>query len=249
LTLQLCFAVRTYESASQLNHQANANDDAIAVECIQIKKDFGTGSIRTQAVSGKMTFLVGPSGCGKTTLISIIGGLLTPTAGEVKLFGKSLASFSKGKLADYRSTTIGFIFQQFNLLPTLSAVENAAVSLVIQGEWFGAAIKKATLILETLEMGPHLYKLPKELSGGQQQRVAIARAVVHAPKLIICDEPTASLDSTAGQQVMTLLRDVAVQPDRAVLIVTHDTRILSYADRIVKIADGRIAPEMNFPKE
>lgn len=228
-----------------------------AVECFGIKKDFGSGTIRTQvlkgidfqAQSGKMTFLVGPSGCGKTTLISIIGGLLTPTAGEVRLFGKSLSSFSKGTLADYRSTNIGFIFQQFNLLPTLSAVENAAVSLVIQGEWFGPAIKKAAVILETLELGAHLNKLPKQLSGGQQQRVAIARAIVHHPRLIICDEPTASLDATAGQQVMTILRDVAVQPDRAVLVVTHDTRILSYADRIVKIADGRILPDTIAPKE
>jgi putative ABC transport system ATP-binding protein len=217
-----------------------------AVRCRGIIKEFGQGEARTRVLKGinldvnigQMTFLIGPSGCGKTTLISIIAGLLTPEAGTVELFGQSLNKLRGGRLVDYRGKAIGFIFQQFNLLPALTAAENAAVPLLAQGVPARKAIPMANALLERLGMGAQTKKFPSQLSGGQQQRVAICRALVHQPKLIICDEPTASLDAETGRTVMELLRDVAVDKDRAVIVVTHDNRIYSFADRIVAMSDG-----------
>jgi len=226
----------------------NALESELAVCCRGIVKDFGSGQALTHVLRGvdldvrfgEKTFLVGQSGCGKTTLISIIAGLLTATEGSLNVLGEDLRKLRGGRLVDFRSKNLGFIFQQFNLLPSLNAAENAAVPLVGQGMAFSKAVKLATEMLEKLEMGVHARKYPSQLSGGQQQRVAISRALLHNPRLVICDEPTASLDAEAGQAVMKLLSTLAASNDRAVIIVTHDTRIFSFADRIAYMADGKI---------
>jgi putative ABC transport system ATP-binding protein len=189
---------------------------------------------------GQLTLLVGPSGCGKTTLISIIAGLLDPTDGEVSVLGEDLRRLTGRWLVRFRGKNIGFVFQQYNLLPALTAAENAAVPLVIAGQPRRQAVAKATEVLESVGLSDKLTSLPEQLSGGQQQRVAIGRALVHEPRLLVCDEPTAALDAQSGRTVMELLRKVAVQPDRAVIVVTHDNRVFDFGDRIVHMNDGRI---------
>lgn len=187
-----------------------------------------------------MNFLVGPSGCGKTTLISVIGGILSCEEGELDVLGHDLRTLRNGKLAEFRLNYLGFIFQQFNLLPALNAEENASLPLVAQGVSNKRAERLARELLERLGLKGQTKKMPSQLSGGQQQRVAIARALVHEPKLLICDEPTASLDAASGHTVMELLRDVALEGDRSVIVVTHDNRIFDFADRISRMADGTI---------
>lgn len=219
-----------------------------AARCRGVVKEFGSGQAKIRVLqgidldihAGETTFLVGPSGCGKTTLISVIAGLLRPNEGTVELFGEKTSKMPSGKLVRFRSTELGFIFQQFNLLPALTAAENAAVPLVVQGMSLGKAVRKSSELLERLEMGRHKAKYPNQLSGGQQQRIAIARALVHEPRLVICDEPTASLDAQTGHAVMTMLQELASAPGRAVVVVTHDSRIYSFADRIVTMSDGQI---------
>src|SRR5262249_27185248 len=217
--------------------------------CRGLTKDFGTGDTRIAALQGidlevalgEMTLLVGPSGCGKTTLISVMAGILEPGGGEVEVLGTDLGKLSPRQLVEFRRQNVGFIFQQYNLLPALTAAENVAVPLLIAGQPRRKAVAKATALLETLGLGKRATALPSQLSGGQQQRVAIARALVHEPRLLVSDEPTAALDAHTGQTVMELLRGVALQPDRAVLVVTHDNRVFHFGDRIVHMDDGRIA--------
>ena len=192
---------------------------------------------------GRLTMLVGPSGCGKTTLLSILSGTLTPTSGSVEVMGERLEQMSNAALVRFRRRRIGFIFQQYNLIATLNAAENAAIPLIADGVPWEDAIARSGKLLDYLGLGPHKLKLPKQLSGGQQQRVAIARALAHEPSLVVCDEPTAALDAEAGQAVMGLLDDAATDPSRAVLVVTHDDRIYRFADRIVRMEDGRIVGE------
>lgn len=184
--------------------------------------------------------LVGPSGCGKTTLLSAIAGTLKVESGAIHVFGSPLEKMSNSALTDFRAKNIGFIFQQFNLIPTLSVAENVGVPLLIQGYSNRVAIKRAREILEKVGLGDRWKERPNKLSGGQQQRVAIARALVHEPPLVICDEPTAALDARNGEIVLDLFREVARSANRAVIIVTHDNRILSYADRIARMDDGEI---------
>ena len=191
--------------------------------------------------------LVGPSGCGKTTLISIIAGILTPTGGEVEIYGTPITQVSDAEKVAFRRRNVGFIFQQYNLLPALTAAENAAIPLVAAGMPMARAAGSASAILERIGMGAHRAKLPNQLSGGQQQRVAIARALVHAPRLIVCDEPTAALDAESGQTVLEILKDAALASDRAIIVVTHDTRIYSFADRIASMEDGRIRAVRTAP--
>lgn len=225
-----------------------ATSNSIAVECRGLGKDFGAGNTAVRALidvdlsvlAGELTLLVGPSGCGKTTLISIIAGLLRPTAGDVDVFGQTQSQFSPQRLVRFRAKNIGFVFQQYNLLPALSAVENVAVPLLIARVPRRTALHKARALLDAVDLGARADALPRQLSGGQQQRVAIARALVHEPRLLVCDEPTAALDARSGQTVLELIRRVAVQNDRAVIVVTHDSRIFSYGDRIVSMADGRV---------
>jgi putative ABC transport system ATP-binding protein len=185
-----------------------------------------------------MTLLVGPSGCGKTTLISIIAGLLNPTAGEIQVLGKSLDGMKGREKTSFRSEHVGFVFQQYNLLPALTAAENAAIPLIIAGWGHQRAVQKASQCLEQVGLGSRTGSYPAQLSGGQQQRVAIARSLVTDPKLIVCDEPTAALDAKSGQTVMQLMRQVALLPDRAVIVVTHDSRVFSFGDRIAEMEDG-----------
>ena len=228
---------------------AMSNSTPNAVVCSGLVKEFNDGSqtlqvlrgIDTHFASGQLSLLVGPSGCGKTTLISIIAGTLSATQGEVSVFGQSLTAMTRSQLVRFRRETVGFIFQQFNLLPTLTAAENASVALAAAGTRKRLAIERASDMLNRLGLGDHLKKLPSQLSGGQQQRVAIARALVHEPRLVVCDEPTAALDAKTGHTVMELLREVAVAKDRACIVVTHDSRIFDLADRIVQMEDGKVS--------
>lgn len=218
------------------------------IRCRGVTKEFGTRDTRTIALrgvdldvrAGSMTLLVGPSGCGKTTLISIIAGLLTPTQGDVSVMGRDLRKMRSGDLVRFRRDNIGFVFQQYNLLPSLNATENAAVPLLVQDKSRAQAFAAAAEMLEAVGLGERKLSLPSQLSGGQQQRVAIARALVHQPKLLVCDEPTAALDAHSGRTVMELLRRVAIQSDRAVIVVTHDSRVFEFGDRIVHMDDGKI---------
>lgn len=224
------------------------NGTPAAIQIKQIVKEFGAGSqtirvlhgIDVDIRSGELTFLVGESGSGKTTMISIIAGILFPTEGSVNVFGEDIYGLSDNDLVRFRLDTIGFIFQQYNLIPTLTAEENAAVPLVAAGMKRGPAVERGYAMLEKLNIADQAKKLPKQLSGGQQQRVAIARALVHEPRLVVCDEPTAALDARSGRRVMDLLREVALAEDRAVIIVTHDNRVFDLADRILVMEDGRI---------
>ncbi len=220
----------------------------VAVSCQQLLKVFDAGDqqvialdhVDLEILQGELLMLVGPSGCGKTTLISVIAGILDQDAGVCELFGQNLAAMrSKDKLR-FRAQHIGFVFQAFNLLPALTLTENVSVPLIINGVKRSIAERKAQEILAAVGLGKRMGNLPAQLSGGQQQRVAIARALVHSPKLIVCDEPTSALDHETGQTVMHLLKDVAMQQDRALVIVTHDARIFGFADRIAEMDDGRV---------
>ena len=223
-----------------------ATDSAIRLK--GVTKAFGTGDSKTLALDdvtldlpyGELVLLVGPSGCGKTTLISIAAGLLDPTAGEVEVLGKNLTRMSGTRKVNFRGQYIGFVFQQYNLLPAMNAVENACVPLLIAGWSRRAALAKATEVMEKVGLGNRMKSFPDQLSGGQQQRVAIARALVHDPKILVCDEPTAALDAASGRTVMGLIKEVALQEDRAVIVVTHDSRVYDFGDRIVEMADGRV---------
>ncbi len=219
-----------------------------AISVRGITKDFVTADtplrvlhgIDLEIQAGELTYLVGESGSGKTTLISIIAGILYPTDGGVTVFNTDIYALSDNDLVRFRLANIGFIFQQYNLIPTLTAAENAAVPLIASGMKRSEAVARGQAMLEKLNIGNQGHKLPRQLSGGQQQRVAIARALVHEPRLIVCDEPTAALDAKSGRRVMDLLREVALSPDRSVIIVTHDNRIFDLADRILIMEDGRI---------
>jgi len=221
---------------------------APAVRARNLRKDFGEGPTRVEvlrgvnfdAFQGQLTFLVGPSGCGKTTLISVIAGLLDSSGGEVELFNQNTEKFSGTERILFRRKNLGFVYQQYNLLPALTAAENAAVPLLAAGIRRREAVDLAESVLEKLGMGNRLDTLPNKLSGGEQQRVALARALVHEPRLILCDEPTAALDHATGESVMQLLAENAVHPERAVIVVTHDTRVFHHADAIAHMDDGRI---------
>lgn len=220
----------------------------IAVRCENLTKTYDTGeqkvialnSVNLNILLGELMMLIGPSGCGKTTLISVIAGILDQDEGVCELFGENLLTMkSKDKLR-FRAEKIGFVFQAFNLLPSLNAAENVSIPLIINGEKRDVAKRKAIEVLERVGLGDRWKSLPSQLSGGQQQRVAIARALIHSPKLIVCDEPTSALDHASGHNVMTLLKEIALHKDRALVIVSHDSRIFSFADRIAEMDDGCI---------
>ena len=219
-----------------------------AVETRGIKKYFGSGETRVEALRetdfdarfGELTFVVGPSGSGKTTLLSVVAGLLDHDEGSLHVLDADMGALSNAERLRFRRQNIGFLFQQYNLLPALTAVENVAVPLIANGIPRRPAEERAATLLETVGLGPRMQAVPSELSGGQQQRVALARALVHNPKLVICDEPTAALDHKTGDAVMALLAEHALNPERAVVVVTHDTRVLEFGDRIAYMDDGRI---------
>ena len=219
-----------------------------AVACTGLTKSFGSGDaqvhvlrgVDVEVAPGEITLLVGPSGCGKTTLISIIAGLLEPTSGDVCIFDRRLGDLRGDALVAFRARMIGFVFQQYNLLPALTAAENASLPLLVQGRRRREAIREAREMLAAVGIGDKADARPAQLSGGQQQRVAIARALIHRPRLLVCDEPTAALDAESGRTVMELLRRVGLDADRAVIVVTHDSRVYRYGDRIIEMGDGRV---------
>jgi putative ABC transport system ATP-binding protein len=190
---------------------------------------------------GEVVALEGPSGSGKTTLLSILGCILTPTGGRVVIDGTAVDPQRPERLPEIRKKSIGFVFQQFNLFPALTALENVEYALNIKGRRGREARAEAERALEAVGLGDRLRFLPRDLSGGQKQRVAIARALAGAPAVLLADEPTANLDSHAGGQVLDLFRDLAQRENRALLIVTHDPKVRTIADRVLSIRDGRIA--------
>jgi putative ABC transport system ATP-binding protein len=238
----------TSQVSSTTDHGQVTTDKEIAIACTNVVKDFGDGDTKVRALHGidvdiyasELTLLIGPSGCGKTTLISIIAGLLNPTQGDINLFGTPQSKLRGRELVRFRAKSVGFVFQQYNLLPALTATENVAVPLLIQGMQRPEALKIARGVLAEVDLEQRADQFPSQLSGGQQQRVAIARALVHQPRLLVCDEPTAALDGKSGQTVMELIKKVAVQPGRAVIVVTHDQRVFRWGDRIIEMADGRV---------
>ncbi|MBR9971459.1 ABC transporter ATP-binding protein [Magnetospirillum sulfuroxidans] len=218
------------------------------VSCRALTKTYGQGDTAVQALrgvdfdaaAGEVVMLVGPSGCGKTTLLSVIAGVLDCDGGACQVLGHDLRGESAAAKTRLRRHGIGFVFQSFNLVPTLSVAENVAVPLLIQGEKRRLALERAREALVPVGLADKALALPAQLSGGQQQRVAIARAIVHQPPLIVCDEPTSALDHRTGDQVVALLRQLAQHHQCCLLVVTHDNRIFSYADRIAEMDDGHI---------
>jgi putative ABC transport system ATP-binding protein len=209
---------------------------------------FGRGAAMVQALdsvdlwlsAGEVTLMVGPSGSGKTTLLMIAGAMLTPTSGRVSLEGAVLNTQNVGELAQLRLMRIGFVFQSFNLFPSLTALENVALPAALAGVRKHRRNKRAAALLERLGLGRRSAHLPEELSAGEKQRVALARALINDPPLVLADEPTANLDSVSGHQVLELFRDIASHEGRAVLVVTHDSRLISQGDRVLRLEDGRL---------
>ncbi|MGR8940805.1 MAG: ABC transporter ATP-binding protein [Gammaproteobacteria bacterium] len=224
------------------------SDTSLAVFCRQVVKTYDTGSQKITALQGidlevhlgELMMLVGPSGCGKTTLISVMAGILDQDSGTCTVFGKDLVKLKNDEKLKFRAKNIGFVFQSYNLLPTLSAAENVSIPLIINGMKRSTAVRKAVDVLAQVGLGDRADALPTQLSGGQQQRVAIARALIHSPRLIVCDEPTSALDHETGKHVLELLKSVAVDSSRALVIVTHDARIFEFADRIAQMDDGKV---------
>lgn len=221
------------------------------LEAANVTKDLGSGAAKVQALKGvslslnggELTLLMGPSGSGKTTLLSILGCMLSPTEGTVRLCERSTAGLDPEELARLRREHIGFVFQSFHLFPTLSATDNVRLALDVRGDRSRTAKVRAREALAKVGLAHKIKAYPRELSGGEQQRVAIARAIVGNPSIILADEPTAALDGANGQAVMKLLAEIARERGHAVLIVTHDPRLLPFADRVVHIEDGRIIAE------
>ncbi|MEJ2590221.1 MAG: ABC transporter ATP-binding protein [Candidatus Thiodiazotropha sp.] len=219
-----------------------------AVRCRGLAKSYGEGSARVAALrgldlevqAGELLMLVGPSGCGKTTLISILAAILAADEGECEVLGRDLRRMNEADKVAFRRKSVGFVFQTFNLLPALTAVENVALPLLIAGVPRAAALSEARRRVESVGLAARAEALPGRLSGGQQQRIAIARALIHDPELLICDEPTSSLDHTAGSDMMKLLRNTGRTGHRALVVVTHDTRIVEFGDRVVHMDDGRV---------
>lgn len=226
---------------------------SLAVRCQNLTKTYDTGgqivtalnNINLEITMGELMMLVGPSGCGKTTLISVIAGILNQDSGLCEIFGINLQKLSNKEKLNFRARNIGFVFQTFNLLPALNAAENVSIPLIINGVKRSIAERKAIELLTQVGLGDRWKSLPSQLSGGQQQRVAIARALIHNPKLIVCDEPTSALDHESGRNVMNLLKAVALQKDRSLVIVTHDARIFEFADRVAEMDDGHIIKVRN----
>lgn len=224
------------------------NGKKICVKVENVSKTFGQGGeqvhalkgINLEVYEGELVMIVGPSGCGKTTLLSVIAGTLHFDSGTVNVLENKLETLSNKALTSFRSKNIGFIFQLFHLIPTLTVIENACIPLIIQGKTRANAYIETQDILDQVGIGDKADKLPRQISGGQQQRVAMARAIVHKPAIVICDEPTSALDFETGTKVMEILKHIAQTHKRSVIVVTHDHRIFKYADRVVEMDDGAI---------
>ena len=224
-----------------------------ALRCTGVTRSFASSAgpvpvlrgIDLDAREGEVLFLVGPSGCGKTTLITVIAGLLRRDGGACCVLGEDQERMGKARAAAFRRAHIGFVFQAYNLIPTLSIAENVSVPLLLNGRNGAEARRDAVDVLASVGLADKADERPARLSGGQQQRVAIARAIVHAPRLIVCDEPTSALDHSNGQQVMRLLRRLSREKGATLIVVTHDHRIYDYADRIAEMDDGRVVRVSN----
>lgn len=235
------------QSSSRISSKGSTSISAV-VQCKGIEKVFVTPEVETYALrgvdlsvsAGEFMMLVGPSGCGKTTLISIIAGILHHDRGGCTVFDKDFMTMSQDDLLRFRGENIGFIFQSFNLIPTLSVVENVSIPLLINGMNRQQALSKAHDILCEVGLFEKAMSFPGPLSGGQQQRVAIARALVHSPRLVICDEPTSALDQETGHKILELMHTINRKLKTTFIVVTHDSRIFSYADRIAHMNDGTI---------
>ncbi len=221
---------------------------ATAIQAVTINKWFGEGEARTHAVKdasfeanfGEMLYVVGPSGSGKTTMLSMISGILRPNSGTVRIEGADIWSLASDALADFRLHRIGFVFQDYHLFPRLSTAENVAMPLILQHREWDAALTEAVRNLEIVGLKERAQLAPVKLSGGEQQRVAIARAIVSRPDILILDEPTASLDGDTGRNIVRFVREQILNDKRCIVIVTHDSRIYEFADRIMRMEDGRI---------
>ncbi len=223
----------------------------ITIECKNIKKSFVSGNKEIQVLHNvdltahekEMIMLMGPSGSGKTTLISIIGGILEQDSGECLVLSQSINQMPSKEKTKFRGENIGFLFQHFILIPTLNALENAAIPLLCTGASRSIAFEKAKSLLIQMGLENEIYKKPTQLSGGEQQRVAIARAFIHNPKIVLCDEPTSFLDIERGKKIMDILQATKDKNNCTIIVVTHDPRILDFADRIVRIEDGIIVTD------
>jgi putative ABC transport system ATP-binding protein len=221
------------------------------IEAIEVTKALGIGVSRIQALRGvsisvnpgELTLLMGPSGSGKTTLLSVLGCMLTPTTGTVRVRGRAIDGASPEDLAKLRRDNVGFVFQTYHLFPTLNATDNVRLALDVREERVKGATSKAREALAKVGLAHKIKAYPRQLSAGEQQRVAIARAIVANASAILADEPTAALDTENGRGIMDILTDIAKDPKRGVLVVTHDQRLVTYAHRIVHIEDGRIVRE------
>jgi len=225
-----------------------ASSTELAISCRGVTKSYGSGETKVAALRGldlevkrgELLMVVGPSGCGKTTLLSVIASILRSDSGQCHVLGRDLGVMDERERAYFRRESIGFVFQLFNLLPALTAVENVAVPLLIDGASWDDATARAQNIIETVGLGARSHALPAKLSGGEQQRVAIARALVHEPALVVCDEPTSNLDHEIGRAIMEILSGVGKMSNRTIIVVTHDPRIFDFADRIARMDDGKI---------
>ena len=221
---------------------------ASAIKAAGLNKWFGEGDARTHAVKdvtfeasfGEMLYVVGPSGSGKTTMLSMISGILRPNSGTVSIEDTDIWSISNDQLAEFRLHKIGFVFQDYHLFPRLTTVENVAIPLILQNKAWNEAILEAAKDLEIVGLKGRAELPPVKLSGGEQQRVAIARAIVSRPDILILDEPTASLDGDTGRSIVQFVREHILSPQRCIIIVTHDSRIYEFADRIMKMEDGKL---------
>jgi len=226
------------------------------LEARNVVKQLGSGAgmvtalkgVSLSLMPGELTLLMGPSGSGKTTLLSILGCILTPTSGDICIDGVATEGLDPERLATLRRNHIGFIFQSYNLFPTLTALENVRIALDVRGKKGFPAAARAEEVLKDVGLGARMLHYPGNLSGGEQQRVAVARAIASSPSVVLADEPTAALDSENGHAVMELLARIAREQGRSVLAVTHDPRTLGYADRVVRIEDGRIVGEERRPE-
>ena len=220
----------------------------IAVTCRNLKKSFGEKKSLVEALrgvnmeikTGELTMIVGPSGCGKTTLLSVISGIFLQDSGDCFVFGENINAMSDEEKTIFRKQNIGFIFQAYHLIPSFTALENISIPLLLNGIEEKKATQMAQEMLVRVGLEDRMHALPPHMSGGEQQRVAICRGCVHSPRLIVCDEPTSTLDHKTGMNVLKIFQDIVIDEKKALIVVTHDFRIYEFADRILEMDDGRI---------